>query len=568
MKRLSAIVLALIMTLSMSVVVFADGNVLTDGDNNVVGETYTYSATQDGTLYYAITWYDYDYGYGFTYENNIDYIIDDIASGYFSMTVDGEEPEGGYYGSVEVTEGQTVTFELDYADGTLDATICLSYTGVDVATPGCDAEHPIDVIVRECPIIGITLAPGEHLYYGFSGFAGSVITIGGGVGVQISDYDADGSEVLIGVTADDDGVSSVEANYYTVVKIMNVSDTEATFDIGYYYATGSFQNPEVIPADSNEGASLSAGQFHYFKWTAYANGALTVNVSGTNGWMYSVDVGSESGSFHYSDDDPVVASETVDVKEDDVVIIYVSTYDAEVYPYPASDITVVLSFTENGDDSSSDVPDDDSSAVVEDTLINYENAETPVAAEDIASDITDWDWVDVLDDVKDVAVKGEDGYYHLNSPDGPVLFLDLKNNEFFDDIETMNGTGGMKYTVINDDGSKIRGQYKLLVNAYLEASESGLVALNDELIEMMQKVGIGQGWYTWNAEWTFMLEEGETVDEDEAWLFLCKYNEGFTTVPVEPDTPSTGASDNVLLFVILMLGVAVALPVTIKAKKN
>lgn len=566
MKRLSAIVLALIMTLSMSVAVFADSNVLTDGDNIVAGETYTYVATQDGTLYYAITYYDFDYGYGFTGENNVDYIAEDIASNYFWMKVDGVEPDDGYFGSVEVTNGQTLTFELFY-DGTLDATLDLNYTGISVATPGSDAEHPIEVILRECPITGITLAAGDYLYYGFSGFAGSMISVNGGVSVQHSDYDDAGNETLVDITADEDGVSEVEAVYYTVLKISNNTASEATFDIGYYYATGSFQNPEAIPVDSNETASLSAGQFHYFKWTAYANGSLTVNVSGTNGWMYSVDVGSESGSFHYSDDDPVVASETVDVNEDDVVIIYVSTYDSEEYPAPASDITVVLSFTESGADDSSD---DESSTVVEDTLINYENAETPVAAEDIAADITDWEWVNVLDDVKDVAVKGEDGLYHLNSADGPVLFLDFKNNEFFDDIETINGTGGMKYTVLNDDGSKERGQYKLLVNAYLEASESGLVALNDELIDMMQKVGNGQGWYTWNAEWTFMLEEGETVDADEAWLFLCKYNEGFTSGPVEdePDTPVTGVSDNVLLFVILMLGVAVALPVTVKAKKN
>lgn len=566
MKRLSAIVLALIMTLSMSVAVFADDNVLTDGENLVAGETYTYVATQDGTLYYAITYYDYDYGYGFTYENNVDYIAEDIESGYFWMKVDGVEPEDGYFGSVEVTEGQSLTFELFY-DGTLDATLDLNYTGISAAIPGCDAEHPIEIILRQCPLVGEIISAGSSLYYGFSGFSGSIITISGGVTVQRSDYDGEGNEVLVDIPANADGVTEVEASYYTVLRITNSAASDATIGVDYYYATGSFQNPEAIPVDSNETASLSAGQFHYFKWTAYANGSLTVNVSGTNGWMYSVDVGSDSGSFHYSDDDPVVACETVDVNEDDVVIIYVSTYDAIEFPYPASDITVVLSFTEGGEDSSSE---EESSEVVEDTLINYENNETPVAAEDIAADITEWEWVDVLDGVKDIAVKGEDGLYHLNSADGPVLFLDFKNNEFFDDIETINGTGGMKYTVLNDDGSKERGQYKLLVNTYLEASESGLVALNDELIDMMQKVGSGQGWYTWNAEWTFMLEEGETVDADEAWLFLCKYNEGFTSGPVEdePDTPVTGASDNVLLFVILMLGVAVALPVTVKAKKN
>lgn len=572
MKRLSAIVLALIMTLSMSVAVFAEGNVLTDGENLVAGETYTYVATQDGTLYYSITYYDCDYGYGFTYENNIDYIVDDIDAGYFWMKVDGVEPDDGYFGSVEVTEGQSLSFELFY-DGTLDATLDLNYTGISAATPGCDAEHPIEIILRQCPLVGEIIPAGSSLYYGFSGFAGSIITISGGVTVQRSDYDDEGNEVLVDISADADGVTEVEASYYTVLKITNSAATDATIGVDYYYATGSFQNPEAIPVDSNETASLSAGQSHYFKWTAFANGSLTVNVSGTNGWMYSVDVGSDSGSLHYSDDEPVVASQTVDVNKDDVVIIYVSTYDAVDFPYPASDITVVLSFTEGGEDSSTEdsSSEDSSSEVAEDTLINYENNETPVAAEDIAADITDWQWVDVLDEVKDIAVKGEDGLYHLNTPDGPVLFLDLKNNDFFDDIETMNTTGGMKYTVLHDDGSKERGQYKLLINAYLEASEGGLVALNDELIDMMKKVGKGQGWYTWNSEWTFMLEEGESVDEDEAWLFLCKYNEGFTSGPVEPvtpDTPDTGASDNVLLFVILMLGVAVALPVTLKAKKN
>lgn len=567
MKRLSAIILALITVLSMATVVFADDNVLVDTEENLVTNgTYTYAATQDGTLYYAITYYDYDYGNGFTYENNVDYIADDIDSGYFWMKVNGAKPDDGYFGSVEVTEGQTVSFEFWY-DGTLDASIEFSYTGSPIAEPGTDADHAIEVFMRECPVTGISLEAGATVYYGFNMFSGSTISISGNVSVQLASYDDEGyiwSDVIA-----NDNVSEVEGTFYTLVKITNAGDTAVTFDVGYYYPNGSYNNPELIPVDSNETVSLGDNKDHYFKWVAYESGTLTVSVSGTNGWLYSIDVGTESGSFNYYDDEPVVASQSVSVKEDDVVLVYVSAYNSEIYPYPATDVTVVLTFVAGDDTSDDNSSDNNSSTVVEDTVINYENAETPVAAEDIASEITEWEWVNILDDVKDVAVKGEDGLYHLNSADGPVLFLDLKNNEFFDGIEVVNATGGMKYTFINEDGSKERGQYKLLVNAYLEASESGLVALNDELIDMMQKVGKGQGWYTWNSEWTFMLEEGETVDEDEAWMFLCKYNEGFTSGPVEdPDTPVTGVSDNALLFVVLMLGAAVALTVSAKAKKN
>lgn len=544
MKRLSAVVLTLVLVLSMATAVFADDTVLTDGESMVTNGTYTYTATQTGTLYYGVTYYDYDYGYGLTGENQIDCIIDDIATGYFWLKVNGEECLDGYYGSLEVAENDTVTFEF-YYDGTLDANFDLNYTGLVVATPGSSASNPISVILRQCPLQGEAIAAGETLYYEFNGsFSGSVISITGDVTVEIGSYNYETDDYDWTVcTANEDGISDAVAGYMTLLRFTNNGDTDTTFDIGYYYATGSAQNPDSIVVGTDATVDFAEGSnFYYYKWVASEAGSLTVAVSATNGWQYSVDVNNESGSIHYSDDDPVVSSLTFEVSADDIVKIYVANYDTEAWPYPATTVTVSLTFAaESGSDSSSS---SESSAPAEDTLINYEKTEETVAAEDVADENTEWVSVDIFDEVKDTAVKGEDGYFHLNSADGPVLFIDFNDEEFISSLSEMNSTGGIKYTVINEDGSKERGQYKLMVASYLEVSESGLVALTQELIDMMKKVGDGQGWYTWNAEWTFMLDEGETIDADEAWMFRCKYSEDIVSLANDDDSSEPVESDD------------------------
>lgn len=150
-----------------------------------------------------------------------------------------------------------------------------------------------------------------------------------------------------------------------------------------------------------------------------------------------------------------------------------------------------------------------------------------------------WNWVNVKDDVTDIAVLGSDGFYHLNRADGPVLFVDLSNNRYVDLIDANQQRGGsLRYTLqTGETWEKVN--YKDLFNDYRSLDESGearntIVALTEELMVMLQKVGAGSGWYD---------EEGMVGgDPEEAWMFPCKYLTDYTSVPAadEGTTPPSG----------------------------
>ncbi len=192
----------------------------------------------------------------------------------------------------------------------------------------------------------------------------------------------------------------------------------------------------------------------------------------------------------------------------------------------------------------------------EDSSINiipttdYENTVTP---EDFTfnGNVDELLYVDTEDDVVDTAVLGEDGFYHLNSADGPILYVDL-NDDLMNLIDAM-GYGQLKF-VVTEDGEAVEViDYNTAFGEYAAcADENGLYPLTADLMVIYQNVGEYQGWYGENG-WVGGLEE-------DAWMFACYYVEGETT-----DKPDTGDNTNALVWVLVMLGaVALAAPVVVK----
>lgn len=177
----------------------------------------------------------------------------------------------------------------------------------------------------------------------------------------------------------------------------------------------------------------------------------------------------------------------------------------------------------------------------------------------------EWNWVNVKDDVKDVAVLGKDGYYHLNSADGPILYLDLSSKRFGLDLVEMNTEGQMRYIEQTGEETWNKVQYKNLFNTYAEAGN--VVALTEELVEMLQKVGESKGWYSWNAYFVFQQDE---VDADEAWMFACKYIEGHNSMPSigVDEVPPTADTAMVLMSALTIIMAAAAITVIYTGKKR
>ena len=118
----------------------------------------------------------------------------------------------------------------------------------------------------------------------------------------------------------------------------------------------------------------------------------------------------------------------------------------------------------------------------------------------------------------DTAVLGEDGYYHLNSADGYILYANLSDTLM--SLYTVSQTGQLKGAIRNEDG-KVTAiiDYNIAFGEYYECAdpETLLYPLTDDLIEMFKEVGDNMGWYG---------EEGWVGGKyDDAWMFACYYTE-------------------------------------------
>lgn len=143
-------------------------------------------------------------------------------------------------------------------------------------------------------------------------------------------------------------------------------------------------------------------------------------------------------------------------------------------------------------------------------------------------------------------VLGADGFYHLGTADGPLVYLRLDSaSPYLDSFADICSVTRLCAYFYNEDGSFDRREsYNLLFEAYLAAADptTGLYPLTEELAYAIKASGEANGW--WEAGETSIF--GTTpVDPSVAWLFAC------VTVTVEKKSPSAtvtlGESGRLLL---------------------
>ena len=163
----------------------------------------------------------------------------------------------------------------------------------------------------------------------------------------------------------------------------------------------------------------------------------------------------------------------------------------------------------------------------------YENTHTPAAFTfDFTED--DIEYVDIENNTVDDAVLGEDGYYHLNAVDGPVLYADLDDDYYLTGgIAGVIGTTALKH-VIEPEVSGV--DYTAACAEYVACADGNtmLYPLTVDLIEIYKNSGIDKGWYG---------EGGYVSGNEDGWMFACCFVEDNNTIvdgPINPDVPDKG----------------------------
>ncbi|MBQ9848421.1 MAG: hypothetical protein IJO64_05125 [Clostridia bacterium] len=158
----------------------------------------------------------------------------------------------------------------------------------------------------------------------------------------------------------------------------------------------------------------------------------------------------------------------------------------------------------------------------------YENKVTPEKFT-FDGNVDDLTYVDTEDGVCDKAVLGSDGFYHLNSENGAILYADL-NDEMMS-LSDANGFGQLR-EIIYEGGEVVKQiDYTSAFTAYAEAADAStmLYPLTEDIMVFYQRVGEFRNWYG---------EDGWLGGTDEdAWMFACYYDSTFVEKDPEESKP-------------------------------
>lgn len=125
----------------------------------------------------------------------------------------------------------------------------------------------------------------------------------------------------------------------------------------------------------------------------------------------------------------------------------------------------------------------------------------------------------------EVFYNEQDGYYHLNSENGPKLYVMINNPTVFQEalITIANVTNIGRY-FYDEQGNFIKKEsYNDAIIAYgAAADKNGVVPLDDDLVYILKNIG-ENGWYDMLSKNSIFADDEAFVYEYNAWLFAVCY---------------------------------------------
>lgn len=139
-------------------------------------------------------------------------------------------------------------------------------------------------------------------------------------------------------------------------------------------------------------------------------------------------------------------------------------------------------------------------------------------------------------DTYNLVLNSADGFYHLDSADGPLVLAQIGNTteqvDYVPPFQTILDKQGVRRVFFDADGNFVKKEeYSECVLSYIAMTEAsgGLYPLTEDLMYIIQNHGIQAGWYDEeNAGYLFKDENGNKVigiNNEISWLFMCRYTD-------------------------------------------
>lgn len=134
-------------------------------------------------------------------------------------------------------------------------------------------------------------------------------------------------------------------------------------------------------------------------------------------------------------------------------------------------------------------------------------------------------------DTYKLVLNEEDGFYHLDSADGPLVLMYLGEDvQYLDCFKTILEHTGVNRYFFDENGEFIRKEsYVDCLMQYIECMDQdhGVYPLTEDLKYILQMEGEDSGWFDPDGSlYLFVDENGNYVDginNEISWLFMCCY---------------------------------------------
>lgn len=121
-------------------------------------------------------------------------------------------------------------------------------------------------------------------------------------------------------------------------------------------------------------------------------------------------------------------------------------------------------------------------------------------------------------------VLGDDGYYHLGSKDGELIYVRVGSaSEYLPSFYTVCETSLMSAYIYDNNGNFVRKEmYNALINQYyaLADEKTGLYPLDEFMAMAIQNHGNAAGWWELGKP-NYLFNNVPLLNKSSAWLFAC-----------------------------------------------
>ena len=207
--------------------------------------------------------------------------------------------------------------------------------------------------------------------------------------------------------------------------------------------------------------------------------------------------------------------------------VYASNLGAEyVFAVKSTGATSCILNIKNVGDPGTRIEDEPWTPYLEDTAMVEKQLNTTVDGTYTAIDLTDLTVKAVYNEA--------DGYYHLGSADGPIIFIDLTaNTQFVSSIQTICLNQRMGAYIYDLNGKVVEKrsynelfvQYGMADTAETAKSDPIRIPLTKKLAEAIQSFGDKNSWWnpTSDANIFTPVLLGTPYNQEYAWLLFCGY---------------------------------------------